>query len=138
MFDDNPHFVRPEARRNEVLGRLKEGLLDVPISRSNFSWGIAVPDAPNHVIYVWIDALFNYVTAMGLGEPDGEWAERACQVLASVSASPWKGNSLVPCCDLASALDGTGYASAALCVLALLLDQRGQEDVQIAGELHRS
>ena len=85
MFDDNPHFVRPEARRNEVLGRLKEGLLDVPISRSNFSWGIAVPDAPDHVIYVWIDALFNYVTAMGLGEPDGEWAqERAKYWPASV------------------------------------------------------
>ena len=52
--------------------------------------------------------------------------------------SPWKGNPLVSCCDLASALDGTGYAFATLRVRALLLDQRGQEDVQIAWELHRS
>jgi methionyl-tRNA synthetase len=71
FFAKNPGFVRPEARRNEVLGRLREGLQDVPISRTNFSWGIPMPPGgePGHVIYVWIDALFNYITALGLGEP---------------------------------------------------------------------
>jgi methionine--tRNA ligase len=71
LFAQQPEFVRPEGRRNEVLGRLKEGLQDVPISRTNFSWGIPVPGDESHVIYVWIDALFNYVTALGLGDPDG-------------------------------------------------------------------
>jgi methionine--tRNA ligase len=65
----NPKFVQPEARRNEVLGRLREGLQDVPVSRTNFTWGIAMPCDSKHVIYVWIDALFNYITALGLGEP---------------------------------------------------------------------
>jgi methionyl-tRNA synthetase len=71
FFAANPAFVRPEARRNEVLGRLREGLQDVPVSRTNFSWGIPLPGPAEsgHVIYVWIDALFNYITALGLGEP---------------------------------------------------------------------
>ena len=71
LFAEHPTFVRPEARRNEILGRLREGLLDVPISRTNFTWGIPVPGNEEHVIYVWIDALFNYITALGLGEPNG-------------------------------------------------------------------
>ncbi len=69
FFAANPGFVRPEARRNEVLGRLREGLQDVPVSRTNFKWGIPLSNDPQHVIYVWIDALFNYITALGLGEP---------------------------------------------------------------------
>ena len=68
LFAENPEFVRPNGRRNEVLGRLREGLQDVPISRTNFSWGIQMPNDAEHVIYVWIDALFNYITALGLGE----------------------------------------------------------------------
>ena len=67
LYEEQPDFVRPQARRNEMLGRLREGLNDVPISRTNFSWGIPVPGNEEHVIYVWIDALFNYVTALGLG-----------------------------------------------------------------------
>jgi methionyl-tRNA synthetase len=74
LFADDPDFVRPAGRRNEVLGRLRGGLQDVPISRTNFSWGIPVPGDESHVIYVWIDALFNYVTALGLGDPEGQRA----------------------------------------------------------------
>ncbi len=71
FLNDNPTFVRPEARRNEVLGRLREGLQDVPASRTNFSWGIPILDGPGgtpgkHVIYVWIDALLNYASAIGM------------------------------------------------------------------------
>ncbi|MCH2140296.1 MAG: methionine--tRNA ligase [Phycisphaerales bacterium] len=73
LFAEQPDFVCPEARRNEVLGRLREGLQDVPISRTNFAWGIGVPDSPDHVIYVWIDALFNYITALGMGAPESDW-----------------------------------------------------------------
>ena len=69
LFASNPEFVRPQARRNEVLGRLREGLQDVPISRTNFTWGIPMPNDPAHVVYVWVDALFNYITALNLAEP---------------------------------------------------------------------
>jgi methionyl-tRNA synthetase len=72
FFAKNPEFVRPEARRNEVIGRLRDGLQDVPVTRTNFSWGIPMPDALGHVIYVWIDALLNYATAVGRADgPDG-------------------------------------------------------------------
>jgi methionine--tRNA ligase len=74
FFEANPGFVQPAARRNEVLGRLRDGLQDVPMTRTNFSWGIPFPGDERHVIYVWIDALFNYVTALGLGDPDGSAA----------------------------------------------------------------
>jgi methionyl-tRNA synthetase len=63
----NPDFVRPETRRNEVISFVRSGLRDLSISRSTFSWGIPVPDDPKHVIYVWLDALANYLTAIGYG-----------------------------------------------------------------------
>jgi len=63
----NPEFVRPETRRNEVISFVKSGLRDQSISRSTFTWGIPVPDDPKHVIYVWLDALANYITAIGYG-----------------------------------------------------------------------
>jgi len=63
----NPEFIRPEARRNEVISFVRSGLRDQSISRSTFTWGIPVPDDPKHVIYVWLDALANYITAIGYG-----------------------------------------------------------------------
>jgi methionyl-tRNA synthetase len=63
----NPEFIRPETRRNEVISFVRSGLRDQSISRSAFSWGVPVPDDPKHVIYVWFDALANYVTAIGYG-----------------------------------------------------------------------
>jgi methionyl-tRNA synthetase len=63
----NPDFIRPESRRNEVAAFVRSGLRDQSISRSTFSWGIPVPDDPEHVIYVWFDALANYITAIGYG-----------------------------------------------------------------------
>jgi methionyl-tRNA synthetase len=63
----NPEFIRPEARRNEVISFVRSGLRDQSISRSTFIWGIPVPDDPKHVIYVWLDALANYITAIGYG-----------------------------------------------------------------------
>ncbi|MGO8796836.1 MAG: methionine--tRNA ligase [Candidatus Sulfotelmatobacter sp.] len=64
---ENPEFIRPETRRNEVISFVRSGLRDLSISRSTFSWGIPVPDDPTHVIYVWLDALANYITAIGYG-----------------------------------------------------------------------
>src|SRR5277367_121282 len=63
----NPEFIRPETRRNEVISFVRSGLRDLSVSRSTFSWGIPVPDDPKHVIYVWLDALANYITGIGYG-----------------------------------------------------------------------
>jgi methionyl-tRNA synthetase len=60
-------FIRPETRRNEVISFVRSGLRDQSISRSTFKWGIPVPDDPEHIIYVWFDALANYITAIGYG-----------------------------------------------------------------------
>jgi methionyl-tRNA synthetase len=66
-YQQNPGFIRPETRRNEVIAFVKSGLRDLSISRSTFKWGIPVPGDPKHVMYVWLDALSNYCTAVGLG-----------------------------------------------------------------------
>ena len=65
FYEDHPDFITPTARRNEVLGFVRGGLHDLSVSRTTFDWGIPVPGAPGHVIYVWLDALQNYVTACG-------------------------------------------------------------------------
>ncbi len=72
FYESNPGFIQPETRRNEVLSFVKGGLRDLSISRTTFDWGVPVPDAPNHVMYVWADALTNYVT--GVGYPDRDSA----------------------------------------------------------------
>ncbi len=70
LYSEQPDFIRPETRRNEVMSFVRSGLRDLSISRSTFSWGIPVPDDPKHVIYVWLDALANYITALGYGSSD--------------------------------------------------------------------
>ncbi len=70
LYTEQPDFIRPETRRNEVLSFVRGGLRDLSISRSTFSWGIPVPGDPKHVIYVWLDALANYITALGYGSND--------------------------------------------------------------------
>ncbi|MDH4138968.1 MAG: methionine--tRNA ligase [Coriobacteriia bacterium] len=72
LYEERPQFVRPEKRRNEVVSFVKSGLKDLSISRTTFSWGVPLPFAENHVTYVWIDALLNYVTAVGYGDPEKE------------------------------------------------------------------
>src|SRR5579883_1165531 len=70
LYAENPDFIRPETRRNEVISFVRSGLRDLSISRSTFKWGIPVPGDPKHVIYVWLDALSNYITALGYGQKD--------------------------------------------------------------------
>lgn len=65
LFENTPEFLQPDTRRNEMLSFAKQGLEDLCISRSSFSWGIPVPIDEKHVIYVWLDALSNYITALG-------------------------------------------------------------------------
>ncbi len=68
LYRDNPDFVRPDSRRNEVMRFVEGGLRDLSVSRTSFDWGVKVPGAETHVMYVWVDALTNYLT--GLGYPD--------------------------------------------------------------------
>ena len=75
-YADNPDFIGPAERRNEVVSFVKSGLKDLSISRTTFDWGIKVPNDPAHVMYVWVDALTNYVTATGyLTDPNGPRAK---------------------------------------------------------------
>ncbi|CAN7710829.1 methionine--tRNA ligase [Paenibacillus sp. LjRoot56] len=70
-YEENPDFIQPESRKNEMLNNfIKPGLEDLAVSRTTFDWGIKVPGDPKHVIYVWIDALSNYITALGYGSDD--------------------------------------------------------------------
>ena len=65
FYEENPDFIAPASRRNEVISFVKGGLQDLSISRTSFSWGVPVPDDDDHVMYVWLDALTNYMTALG-------------------------------------------------------------------------
>lgn len=76
LYRDVPDFVRPDSARNEVVSFVKNGLKDLSISRSTFDWGIQVPWDETHVIYVWVDALLNYATAVGYGTDPDEFARR--------------------------------------------------------------
>ncbi|HTO30674.1 MAG TPA: methionine--tRNA ligase [Pararhizobium sp.] len=75
-YEDNPDFIGPAERRNEVISFVKSGLKDLSMSRTTFDWGIPVPNDPGHVMYVWVDALTNYITATGyLTDPEGPRAK---------------------------------------------------------------
>jgi len=70
LYAANPEFIRPESRRNEIMRFVEGGLVDLSVSRTSFDWGVPVPGSPTHVMYVWVDALTNYIT--GLGYPDAD------------------------------------------------------------------
>jgi len=76
LYEENPRFVQPESARNEVVSFVRQGLDDLSISRSSFDWGIKVPWDDTHVVYVWIDALLNYITAIGYGQDQAEFERR--------------------------------------------------------------
>ena len=74
LYDDQPDFIGPDSRRNEVVSFVKSGLRDLSISRTTFDWGVKVPGDPEHVMYVWVDALTNYITGVGFpDESDANW-----------------------------------------------------------------
>ncbi len=72
LYEEHPGFIAPAAKRNEVLAFVKSGLRDLSVSRTSFSWGIPVPGDPEHVMYVWLDALVNYLTAVGYPDEGDE------------------------------------------------------------------
>ena len=70
LYEDQPDFIQPESRKNEMINFIKQGLDDLCVSRTSFTWGIPVDFDPKHVVYVWLDALTNYITALGYGSDD--------------------------------------------------------------------
>ncbi len=70
FYASHPDFIQPEIRRNEVVSFVEGGLKDLSVTRTTFDWGIPLPFDPSHVTYVWFDALLNYITAIGFGDPD--------------------------------------------------------------------
>ncbi len=75
LYDEHPEYIGPTERRNEVVSFVKGGLKDLSVSRTTFDWGIPVPDAPGHIMYVWVDALTNYMTATGYLTDDPKLAK---------------------------------------------------------------
>jgi methionyl-tRNA synthetase len=74
LYESQPEFIGPDSRRNEVISFVKGGLKDLSISRTTFDWGVKVPNDPEHVMYVWVDALTNYITGVGFpDESDPNW-----------------------------------------------------------------
>ena len=74
LYESQPDFIGPDSRRNEVVSFVKGGLKDLSISRTTFDWGVKVPNDPEHVMYVWVDALTNYITGVGFpDESDANW-----------------------------------------------------------------
>jgi methionyl-tRNA synthetase len=72
-IESHPDFIQPKSKRNEIISFVKEGLRDLSVSRTTFTWGIPVPDNDKHVIYVWFDALTNYITALGYPEATDDY-----------------------------------------------------------------
>lgn len=70
LYKDQPNFIQPESRKNEMIGFINQGLQDLCVSRTSVKWGIPVDFDPKHTVYVWMDALPNYITALGYGSDD--------------------------------------------------------------------
>ena len=79
-IEDHPDFIQPATRRNEMISFIKQGLEDLCISRTTFDWGIPVPIDDKHVIYVWFDALTNYISALGYGTDHDELYQKAFKI----------------------------------------------------------
>jgi len=73
LYRDNPAFIQPDSRRNEVVRFVEGGLKDLSVSRTSFDWGVPVPGSPGHVMYVWVDALTTYMTGVGYPQREGEY-----------------------------------------------------------------
>ena len=75
LYAEQPNFIRPESRRNEVMRFVEGGLKDLSVSRTSFDWGVPVPGSPGHVMYVWVDALTTYLSGLGYPDLDGDFGK---------------------------------------------------------------
>ena len=120
-------ILGPKSRKNEVLSFLRmEELRDLSISRTSFKWGLQVPGDPDHVVYVWVDALTNYLTAIGFPE----W--RLGGDLVRRDSCGWQGHPALPRYLLARDAHGGGPAGAEEDLRARMVDKRWPEDQQVA------
>ena len=92
FYEENPKFLTPESRKNEMINTfIKPGLDDLCVSRTSFTWGVQIRENPKHVIYVWLDALTNYITALGYGSDNDElfkkyWQDPECETIHILGA----------------------------------------------------
>lgn len=92
FYDENPKFITPEGRKTEMVNNfIKPGLTDLCVTRTSFDWGIPVKEAPGHVMYVWLDALANYISALGYNQENAEkfekyWKDPTCEVVHVIGA----------------------------------------------------
>ncbi len=134
LYADVPDFVLPRERLNEVASFVKGGLQDLSISRTTFDWGVRVPGNDKHIMYVWVDALTNYITAVGY--PDA--AERKVQaILAGRAARDRQGHCALSCGLLAGVSDVGRRCGAEADFLARLLVQPRREDVEVGRQCDR-
>ncbi len=130
-YDQNPGFIEPESRRNEVISFVKGGLKDLSVSRTSFTWGIPVPGNPKHIMFVWFDALANYWTALGDEGREILDAERRGRAPRRQGHPPLSRGLL------AGVPLERGAAAADEGVRARLSDHRRSEDEQIAAQRGR-
>ena len=133
-YEAHPEFIEPEVRRNEVVSFVSGGLRDLSISRTTFDWGVPVPDHPDHVMYVWVDALTNYLTGRRLSRHVVGVVQA---VLAGRSAHDRQGHHPVPHGLLAGVPDVGGNRVAAQGLCARLPAQPRREDEQVGGQCRR-
>ena len=137
LYDEHPEFVQPESARNEVIQFVRQGLTTCRSRARRFDWGIQVPWDDAHVVYVWFDALLNYVTAVGLRRPDARRAQFAA-TLARRRPPRRQGHPAVPRGDLAGDADGRRARAAAAGLRARLAAGRRREDEQVEADRHRA
>jgi len=133
LYESQPDFIGPDSRKNEVVSFVKGGLRDLSISRTTFDWGVKVPDHPEHVMYVWVDALTNYITGVGFpDEDDGDWRYWPADV-----AHHRQGHHPLPCGVLAGVPDVCGHPCAEARLCPRLPVQQGREDVEVGRQRRR-
>ena len=130
-IEEHPEFIQPESRKNEMVNNfLKPGLQDLCVSRTSFSWGIPVDFDPGHVVYVWLDALTNYITFCGY-DPDGNHDEHYKKYLACRRSPDRQGYHPLPHHLLADLPDGSGRAAAEAGIRSSVAAGRRRQDVQV-------
>ena len=134
LYAEHPDFVSPRTRYNEALSFIRSGLRDVPLTRHKLRWGVQVPWDPDHVFYVWFDALLNYYSALSYASPGGD-----------LTGELWPASYHLIGKDilrfhadlLAGAADGRGHRAARTCLRARLPSDGRREDEQVAGQRAR-
>lgn len=134
LYEQRPDFILPAGKRSEVVSFVKGGLRDLSVSRTTFNWGIKVPGDESHIMYVWLDALTNYITALGypVTEPGS-----LRPLLAARPACGGQGHPAVPHGLLAGLPDVRRTGTPAPRLRPWLVDGRGREDVQVPGQRRR-